>query len=118
VNVTVTQSNDPNAGNLPDIDGSEQLIRFVIDGVPDGVTVVDGVYIGDTLGNPNTAQWMLEVNPDVPFNSPITQTLIFNLDGSASELAGLDQPITITALTQDTGSFVQNSSETWTLITT
>ena len=31
---------------------------------------------------------------------------------------GNNQPITITALTQDTGSFVQNSSETWTLITT
>ncbi|MEA4872796.1 MAG: VCBS domain-containing protein, partial [Synergistaceae bacterium] len=118
IDVTVTQSNDPNAGNQPDNDGSENLVRFIVDGVPDGITVVGGTYIGDTLGNSNTAQWMLEVNPDVPFNGLITQTLVFNLDGSASELAGLDQSITITALTQDTDSFVQGSSETWTLITT
>ena len=34
VNVTVTQSNDPNAGNAKDIDGSEKLLYFIVDSVP------------------------------------------------------------------------------------
>mgnify|MGYP001764668339 CR=1 FL=1 len=89
---------DPAAGNQPDVDGSERLVRFIIDGVPDGVTVQGGVYIGDTPGNPNTARWLVDVDPDAVIDGTVTQTLVFNLDGTADELANLNQAITITAV--------------------
>ena len=81
VPVVVTQSQNPSdyLSGL-DLDGSEKLERFIIDNVPDGITVygvlVDGLtvvsatYIGDTLSTANTGRWILDVNPDVPFTSP------------------------------------------------
>ncbi len=117
IDVSVNPLPDPNAGNQPDVDGSEHLVRFIIDGVPDGVTVAGGVYIGDTPGNPNTGRWLLDINPDAAINGTVSQTLVFNLDGTASELANLDQTLTITAISEDTGSFETQSGQQWTLVT-
>ncbi len=117
VNVTVTQNNDPNAGNAKDIDGSEKLLYFVVDGVPLGVTVVGGRYIGNTPGNPNTGRWILDI-PDTAFAGPsLTQALEFSLDGTATQLSGLNQSISVTAYTQDTGASVVTSVTNWTLQT-
>ncbi|MEA4879900.1 MAG: hypothetical protein VB045_00285, partial [Synergistaceae bacterium] len=103
MDVVVQQASDLQAGNTPDTDGSEHLLRFVIDGVPDGVTVQGGVYIGDTPGNPNTGQWLVDVSPDQAFagSGTLTQTLVFQLDGTADFLSDLNQTITVTAVTQD-----------------
>ncbi len=117
IDVSVNPLPDANAGNQPDIDGSEHLVRFIIDGVPDGVTVQGGVYIGDTPGNPNTGRWLVEVDPDAAMTGTVTQTLVFNLDGTADQLANLNETLTITAVSQDTGSFLQESSQAWTLVT-
>jgi VCBS repeat-containing protein len=115
--VTVEQQPDPDAGSQPDTDGSERLVQFVIDGVPDGVTVEGGVYIGDTPGNPNTGQWLVE--KDVTFNGTdsFTEDIVFNLDGTDDLVGGLNETITITAVTQDTGSFEIRSDTSWTLVT-
>ena len=117
-NVTVTQSNDPNAGNAKDIDGSEKLLYFIVDSVPVGVTVVGGRYIGNTPGNPNTGRWILDI-ADTAFTGPsLTQALQFSLDGTATQLSGLNQAIGITAYTQDSGaSAVATSTTNWTLQT-
>jgi hypothetical protein len=118
VNVTVTQSNDPNAGNAKDIDGSEKLLYFIVDSVPIGVTVVGGKYIGNTPGNPNTGRWILDI-PDNAFSGPsLTQAVQFSLDGTATQLSSLSQAISITAYTQDTGaSAAATSTTSWTLQT-
>ena len=118
VNVTVTQSDDPNAGNVKDIDGSEKLLYFIVDSVPIGVTVVGGKYIGNTPGNPNTGRWILDI-PDTAFSGPsLTQAVQFSLDGTATQLSSLNQAISITAYTQDTGASAAATSTTnWTLQT-
>ncbi len=117
INVTVTQQNDVNAGNTPDIDGSERLLYFIIDNVPVGVTVEGGRYIGNTQGNPNTGRWILDT-PDVAFNSAsLNQSVRFSLDGTSTQLSSLNQQINITAHTQDTGAAERTSTTNWTLQT-
>jgi len=115
VDVTVQKNPDPNAGNERDYDGSESLSGFIVDGVPDGVTVVGGVYIGDTPTSTNTERWFVNVNRQ--FNSAITETLVFDLDGSSDQLSNLNQVFTITSVSRDIGSFDVTSGATWRLIT-
>ncbi|MBP8996187.1 MAG: VCBS domain-containing protein, partial [Synergistales bacterium] len=115
--VTVTQQPDPDAGNEPDTDGSERLVRFVIDGVPDGVSVEGGVYIGDIPGYTNTGQWLIEKNVAFNGTDQVTEDIVFHLEGSADLVGGLNETITITAVTQDTESFEFRSGASWTLVT-
>jgi hypothetical protein len=117
VNVTVTQQNDANAGGAKDVDGSERLLYFIVDNVPIGVTVEGGRYIGNTSVSANTGRWILDT-PDVAFNAAaLNQPIRFALDGTAAQLSGLNQPITIIAYTQDTGGAERTSSTSWTLQT-
>ncbi|MFA5622011.1 MAG: VCBS domain-containing protein [Thermovirgaceae bacterium] len=115
--VTVTQLPDPDAGGLPDTDGSERLVRFVIDGVPDGVRVEGGVYIGDTPDHENTGQWLIEKNVAFNGTDQVTEDIVFHLEGSKVLVGGLNETITITAVTQDTDSFDVSSQANWTLVT-
>ena len=117
VNVTVTQNDDPNAGNTKDIDGSEKLLYFIVNNVPVGVTVVGGSYIGNTPGNPNTGRWILDVADTAFSSASLTQAVQFSLDGTATQLSGLTQTISITAYTQDSGAIVAMSATNWTLET-
>ena len=110
-----TAENGGTANGL-DIDGSEKLVRFVIDGVPDGVTVVGGTYIGATPSNPNTGRWIVEIS-DSFATQDITKTIQFDISGTADQLNAInDQTITITALSQDnTPAVYEGASQTWTL---
>lgn len=117
VTIKVEQAHDPNANNQQDYDGSEQLITIVVDGVPNGVTVGNAVYIGNTPGNPNTGQWLIQVNPNVDFNGPLTHTVVLYFDGTAAELSSLNQSIIISAHSEDFNS-VTVSSSTVIVITT
>ena len=118
VDVTVTQQGDAGAGNLPDTDGSEQLRYFIIDNVPLGVSVEGGRYIGNTPGNANTGRWILDVVPDVAFNTAsLSQTINFALNGTSEQLNDLNQPINVTAYTQDGSGALRTSTTTWTLDT-
>ncbi|MDD2653025.1 MAG: VCBS domain-containing protein, partial [Sulfurimonas sp.] len=120
IKVKVSQVDDgtENGGvaNGVDIDGSETLVRFVIDGVPEGVTVVGGTYVGATPSNPNTGRWIVEVGDS--FNTQdITNIIQFDIAGNADQLNAInDQTITITALSQDnTPAVYEGSSQNWTL---
>lgn len=98
--------------NGVDIDGSETLLRLVIDGVPDGVSVVGGTYIGDTGANTNTGRWLVEINQDFTTTS-LTPTLHLVVDGSAAQLNAItNKTITITAYSQDVGAGVLNATTT------
>jgi hypothetical protein len=120
VPVPVSQIDQASEGsNGSDTDGSEKLLKFIIDGVPEGVSVKDAIYVGDVYdvagGNyVNSGRWLLSVN--VPFS---TQTLnryvVFFVDGTAHQLAGLHQVVTITAQSQDPGSTTVTAGATFTL---
>ena len=128
------------SGNGSDIDGTERLVRLLIDGVPDGVTVgltVDGIfvpatYVGD-LGTSSSPpyerinRWLLDVdqsflvdldsNPDGHVAIPLQ----FALNGSAAELKDKNALITVTAESHDiAGSSVGDTvttSMSWRLTT-
>ncbi|NTW52297.1 MAG: hypothetical protein HGB22_06900, partial [Chlorobiaceae bacterium] len=104
-----------NTPNGADLDGSEKVQYIIVDGVPQGVRVLGGYYIGDTDSDPNTARWMVDINPDDPVTSPSGNTYSIGLviDGTNAQLQGLDSTITITAYSQDTGTITNaTSSET------
>ena len=103
VNNNLTAENGSIANGV-DIDGSETLLRLVIDGVPDGVSVVGGTYIGDTGTNTNTGQWFVTLNQD--FNAvSLTPAVQLVVDGSAVQLNAItNKTITITAYSQDDGA--------------
>ena len=120
--VRVTQVDDPaeNPGGQ-DLDGSELLKRFFLDGVPDGITVVGGTYIGDSITTPNTARWLFDI-PDTPFTTSdggsLMQNITLNIDGTVAQLAALGtQTITITAESQDTGSAIVRSAAVSVILT-
>ncbi|MCV6621785.1 MAG: hypothetical protein OIF51_08535, partial [Cellvibrionaceae bacterium] len=100
VSVVIEKLPDSDANDNADIDGSETLQRLTIDNVPIGISVENGVYVGNTDGNPDTAQWIIETSAS--FNSAtISQEIVFVLDGNADKLADLNETISITAITAD-----------------
>ncbi|ACF45829.1 outer membrane adhesin like protein [Prosthecochloris aestuarii DSM 271] len=125
VPVTVTQDDDSAEGpNGQDDDGSEKLEQFIIDGVPPGVTVVGGTYIGDVYDpdsgdEVNSGRWVIEVNPDQAFTTiddgALTFDLEFAVDGIADQLADINQTITITAVSRDENSSIAQSAQAFTL---
>ena len=120
VRVTQVDYSAENPGGK-DLDGSELLKRFIIDGVPDGITVVGGTYIGDSITTPNTARWLFDI-PDTAFTTDnegsLTQDITLNIDGTAAELAALGTlPITITAESEDTGSTIVRSAAVSVILT-
>lgn len=116
VPLTISQvDNSTENGGTPngeDIDGSETLLRLMIDGVPDGVSVVGGTYIGDTDTNANTGCWFVEINQN--FNAvSLTPTVQLLVDGSAVQLNAItNKIITITAYSQDDGAGVLSAVTT------
>jgi|GEM_PF-2271851 len=109
VPVTVTQSDQVSEGpNGADIDGSEKLLKFVIDGVPQGVSVEGAVYAGDVWDSGayvHSGRWILYDDRVFTTTIPdLTKNIVFNVDGTAEELKGVDKEITITAYSQDMGT--------------
>ncbi|MBP6018350.1 MAG: cadherin-like domain-containing protein [Burkholderiaceae bacterium] len=102
----------------PDQDGSEHLVRIVIDGVPDGVTVTGGEFIGG-------GQWLLvyDGTQAKPIGAGDLQLQVeFVVGDQAGAIDG--QGITLTVQVQDRGnlpdqiSTVEFDSVTWYLDTT
>lgn len=57
------------------------------------MSVEGGRYIGNTPGNANTGRWILDVVPDVAFNTAsLRQTINFALNGTSEQLNDLNQP--------------------------
>ncbi|WP_233155024.1 VCBS domain-containing protein [Candidimonas nitroreducens] len=110
----------------PDTDGSEHLVRVVIDGVPDGVTVgvsdgeggvVDGRYLGG-------GRWLLVYDGEdakAIGSEGLDLSVRFDVSGQADK--GVHD-ITMTAQVQDNGNdqanagLVETDSVTWHLETT
>ncbi|MFH7588084.1 DUF5801 repeats-in-toxin domain-containing protein, partial [Oceanimonas smirnovii] len=90
-----------------DYDGSEQLIRIVLDNVPQGVVVNGADYIGNN-------QWLL-VTTDT-FNGELSKTLSLTFTDNAGGLTGHDIGITVT--TEDAGNGQQLIASTSVSVTT
>ncbi len=101
----------------PDSDGSEHVIRVIIDGVPEDVSVVGAEFIGD-------GRWLLiyENTDALPINAGggIALPVQFVVSPQAG---GIDQDITLTVQVQDRGNSpgqdtdVLSDSVTWHLTT-
>ncbi|WP_103334315.1 VCBS domain-containing protein [Pseudotabrizicola formosa] len=103
----------------PDADGSEKAIRVIVEGVPSGVSLVDGAAIG-----PNTWLIVLEGTAALPITGAggISLPLTFEIGQNAGNLTAV--PITITVQVQDRGdepaaaTAVRSDSVTWQLTST
>ncbi|WP_114953922.1 Ig-like domain-containing protein [Sphingosinicella terrae] len=118
VTLNIAGAADPDVpGATPDTDGSEKIIRVVIEGVPDGVSVQGGAYSG-------AGTWLLifEDAAALPINSAggIDLPVVFDVSGFAGSLD--DVPITIEVQSQDRGdagaeTTVRSDRVTWHLTT-
>jgi T1SS-143 domain-containing protein len=111
----VPQADTGSVDGTSDADGSENVIRVVVSGVPDGVSVEGAQYIGG-------GAWLVVYDdsgaPVVNSAAGISLPIVFDV----SEYAGLidDIPITIQVQTQDrqdSAAGVQSDSVTWHLTT-
>nr|WP_320135597.1 Ig-like domain-containing protein [uncultured Amphritea sp.] len=84
---------DGNGGN--DYDGSEKLIRVVVDGVPDGVLVEDADYLGDN-------QWLMHLDANNSINGSFINSVNFIVSAGASSISETD--VTFTVITEDDGN--------------
>ncbi|MGE4409963.1 MAG: beta strand repeat-containing protein [Sphingobium sp.] len=101
-----------------DTDGSEQVVRIVIDGVPDGVSIEGADYSG-------AGSWLLiyDGTDTLPINAAggIEVPIIFHVSQNANGIT--DAPITIEVQTQDRAqegadTAIQSDRVTWHLTTT
>nr|WP_241264572.1 Ig-like domain-containing protein [Marinobacter daepoensis] len=94
-----------NAGR--DYDGSEHLIRVLLDNVPPGVMVENADFIGN-------GQWLLITDASVGSNASHTVTL--RVPGEAGGLVGV--PIGVTITTEDAGNGQPLTASTSVTLTT
>ncbi len=121
--VTVTQQADSNAtGGTADTDGSEKLQYFIVDGVPAGLSIEGGSYMGHNPGggaDDFTGRWMVPAEDTDFDNASVTKTLNFTLDNSAGAFnENTTYDLTITAYSKDGTALTQEtSSADWHLAT-
>ena len=110
--LTVTGVDSDGRGNA-DEDGSEKFTRIEVSGVPEGITVVDGVYAGDTGGGNYSGFWYVDI-ADIDLDGSASYDLVFDVDGSLTE--GTSATIYIKAFNEDSDNDVeQNDTISFTL---
>ncbi|MCG3714480.1 hypothetical protein L5F64_02725 [Aliarcobacter butzleri] len=88
-----------------DTDGSEKVVKIVISGVPQGVTIAN---ISDKLGQDkegvsfyeHNGVYVIEVNENITSLNGILENIKFDIDGGNF----IDRDITITTYTEDSGN--------------
>jgi len=100
VTLQVSATNDTNdhTPNGADFDGSEVITQFILEGVPQGVTVENALYAGDINNNSNTGLWYLPINQQLDSNG-VTHTINFIVNGNTNSFDS--STIKITAYNQD-----------------
>ncbi|MDH1691523.1 DUF5801 domain-containing protein, partial [Acinetobacter junii] len=107
VNLNTAKLPDATASNTIDYDGSEHMNYFLIQNVPDGVTVIGAVNTG-------AGQWL--ITDTTSFTGALADSVQFDVNYDAVGNI-TDWPITITAVTQDGTAPEKTDTETWTLTT-
>ena len=75
---------DSDGGGHADEDSSEKFTRIEVSGVPEGITVVGGVYAGDTGGSNYSGLWYVDI-ADIDLDGSTTYDLVFDVDGDLSD---------------------------------
>jgi hypothetical protein len=99
--LTVTGIDSDGRGNL-DEDGSEKFTRIEVGGVPEGISVVDGVYAGDSGAGNYSGYWYVNIDDIALDGSSTTYDLKFDVDGDLSN--GTHSTITIKAFNEDSNN--------------
>ncbi|WP_324517653.1 calcium-binding protein [Acinetobacter parvus] len=107
VNLNTAKVPDATASSTIDYDGSEHMNYFLIQNVPDGVTVIGAVNTG-------AGQWL--IIDTTSFTGALADSVQFDVNFNAVGNI-VDRPITITAVTQDGTAPQKTDTETWTLTT-
>ncbi|MGL5402303.1 MAG: calcium-binding protein, partial [Acinetobacter sp.] len=107
VNLNTAKVLDATASNTIDYDGSEHMNYFLIQNVPDGVTVIGAVNTG-------AGQWL--ITDTTSFTGALADSVQFDVNFNAVGNI-VDRPITITAVTQDGTAPEKTDTVTWTLTT-
>ncbi|WP_212749538.1 DUF5801 repeats-in-toxin domain-containing protein [Acinetobacter sp. CIP 102129] len=111
VNLNTAKVPDATASSTIDYDGTEHMNYFLIQNVPDGVTVIGAVNTGG-------GQWL--IIDTTSFTGALADSVQFDVNYAAVYAAVgniTDWPITITAVTQDGTAPEKTDTETWTLTT-
>jgi hypothetical protein len=121
INVAVKINGVDSDGNGQlDADGSEQVRHIRVEGVPDGIGIVDGKFIGDVTGQPDTGIWLVDLqNPIAMDGNTQTYNLQFLVDANYQNFTpvtgvGTAQPIHISVINQeyDSNGVAQATAQT------
>ncbi|WP_121628724.1 T1SS-143 repeat domain-containing protein [Poseidonibacter antarcticus] len=78
--------------SVSDKDGSEQITTITVSGVPEGVSVVGGTYLGDILSDTgtiiNSGKWSLPITDNTLDSDGTSNTIEFNINGEAVNFNG------------------------------
>jgi len=89
-----------------DQDGSELWTRLEVSGVPQGITVVDGDYAGDSGGS-YSGLWYVDIDPDKVIDSDgDNYTLTFDVDGAPDNAL---YSVTVTVFNEDSANGTEQS---------
>ncbi|MFV8422167.1 cadherin-like domain-containing protein [Vibrio parahaemolyticus] len=109
------------ASNGQDIDGSERILGYVeVTGVPEGIDIVNGVYLGDIVdGNGNTThtgRWRVAINDDLILDNAAGETNLIEFVVGRTSYVDINQLITIEVFHADNGAAVLSNTESFTLV--
>ncbi len=111
----VTGIDSDGRGNA-DKDSSEEFTRITVSGVPEGITIPNGIYAGDTGGGNYSGFWYVDIANQALDNDGATYDLVFDVDGSFDINDLGDYQITVTAYNQEKNNDVEQSdSQSFTL---
>ena len=90
-------------------DSSELFTRVMVTGLPEGITVIDGEYAGDTGAGNYSGIWYVDIEDDALDDDGATYDLVFDIDGAFSE--GDEYEITVTTYNEDANNGTEESAE-------
>jgi len=100
--------------NNPDFDGSETVTRFVVENVPQGITVDGGVMAISPSGQ---TLWFVDIPDEILDGVDDNYTLTFSVKDELAIGTGNTNEITITAFNEDgSGSEVETATTTLTFV--
>jgi len=102
--LTIKGLGDTVSDTTLDDDGSESIKYLLVTGVPQGVSVEGGTYIGDTSTSSDTGMWKVDI-VDIPLTqtneATAKPTLNFKVEGSNATYTTSSATISVTAYNQD-----------------
>ncbi len=111
-----------NGENGLDADSSEQIRSIKVSGVPDGIGIVDGLFIGNVTGQPDTGIWLVDIGTPINMDGNThNYDLKFEVSGNyENATAANPTDITITVINQeyDVGGSPQATAQNDTIVLT